>query len=288
MAPTTTAAGGTDEQGLPTSGASTPGENAAGLQVTTTTAAPTPTTAPATTGTTATTAPSAEPSAGECTGVEDTTRLGDDGLPVRLTEEGVDAVPPGRACNTVVLAERDPDGVIITRYLLGPTALTGDALSGASAALDQTGVGWQVLPTFRGGEDGIDKFNAVAAECFSAAPTCPTQQLAIVLDTDVISAPTIQTDTFQRDEVQITGDFDEAEAKDLALVLEYGALPVELEPPADPDGLGHPRRGLAAGRAHRRPGRPGPDRDLHGRLLPPAGVGGRGQPHPGVRPGVGR
>ena len=114
--------------------------------------------------------------------------------------------------------------------MLGPTALTGDALSGASAGLDQSGVTWLVRPTFRGGEDGIDKFNAAAAQCFAAAPTCPTTQLAIVLDDDVISAPQIQTDSFERDQIQISGDFDESSAKDLALVLEYGALPVELVP----------------------------------------------------------
>ncbi|HET9541961.1 MAG TPA: SecD/SecF family protein translocase subunit, partial [Acidimicrobiales bacterium] len=33
-----------------------------------------------------------------------------------------------------------------------------------------------------------------------------------------------------RDQIQISGDFDESSAKDLALVLEYGALPVELVP----------------------------------------------------------
>ena len=39
-----------------------------------------------------------------------------------------------------------------------------------------------------------------------------------------------QQPEFERDQIQITGDFDESEAKDLALVLNYGALPVELVP----------------------------------------------------------
>ena len=227
VAPTTTAAGA-GEQGLADLGGLTPGENAAGLQATTTTVAPSTTAAPGT-ASTATTVP-AGTAAGECTGVEDTTRLGDDGLPVRLNAEGLTPRRRDEACNTVLLGERDEDGNVVTRYLLGPTALTGDALSGASAGLDQSGVTWLVRPTFKSGENGIDKFNAVAAECFSAATTCPTTQLAIVLDSDVISAPRIQTDNFERDQIQITGDFDESSAKDLALVLEYGALPVELVP----------------------------------------------------------
>ncbi|MDZ7733418.1 MAG: protein translocase subunit SecD [Acidimicrobiia bacterium] len=115
-------------------------------------------------------------------------------------------------------------------YSLGPAALTGEALEGASAGLSPGTGQWLVRPTFKAGEDGIDQFNAIAAQCVSRAPECPTGQLAITLDGEVISAPAIQQPNFQRDEIQITGDFDEGEANDLALVLRYGALPVELEP----------------------------------------------------------
>jgi preprotein translocase subunit SecD len=115
-------------------------------------------------------------------------------------------------------------------YSLGPAALTGEALEGATASLTPGTGEWVVLPTFKSGEGGIDAFNAVAATCFSKGPECPTGQLAITLDGEVISAPTIQTPSFERDQVQVTGEFDESEARDLALVLRYGALPVELEP----------------------------------------------------------
>ncbi len=216
---TTTTTAGAGEQGL---GGLTPGENAAGLQTTTTVGGGPPTT-------TATTVP-AGAAVGPCAGVEDTTRLGEDGLPVRLNAEGLTPRPRDETCNTVVLAERDEDGVIVSRYLLGPTELTGDALSGASAGLDQSGIAWQVNPVFEAGADGIDRFNQVAAKCVAADPTCPTSQLAIVLDSEVISAPTIQQPEFERDQIVISGDFEESSAKNLALVLEYGALPVELEP----------------------------------------------------------
>lgn len=217
---------GAGEQGL---AALTPGENAAGLQ-TTTTAGEGTTSVPPTTAVPSTTAPAEDTPSGPCDGVEDTARLDESGVPVRLNEEGLTPRPRDEACNTVVLAERDEDGVIISRFLLGPTELTGDTLAGASAGLDQSGIAWQVNPVFKAGADGIDQFNRVAAECVAGAETCPTTQLAIVLDSEVISAPTIQQPSFERDQIVISGDFDESSAKNLALVLEYGALPVELEP----------------------------------------------------------
>jgi preprotein translocase subunit SecD len=134
--------------------------------------------------------------------------------------------------NTVLLPYIQ-DGQEVYRLCLGPAALTGTSLSGASASLNQNGQ-WQVLPTFKGGADGIDKFNALASECYAGAPTCPPQtgqergQAAITIDGRVISAPEIQTPSFQADQVQISGSFTEKEAKDLALVLKYGSLPVEF------------------------------------------------------------
>ena len=54
-------------------------------------------------------------------------------------------------------------------------------------------------------------------------------RLAIELDNVVQSAPEVQEAQFDG-EVSITGQFSEREARDLALVLRFGALPVELEP----------------------------------------------------------
>jgi preprotein translocase subunit SecD len=58
---------------------------------------------------------------------------------------------------------------------------------------------------------------------------CPTGRLAIVLDSVVQSAPTINEPSYSKDSISISGSFSEGEAKDLALVLRYGSLPVELE-----------------------------------------------------------
>ncbi|HAS11056.1 MAG TPA: protein translocase subunit SecD [Acidimicrobiaceae bacterium] len=125
----------------------------------------------------------------------------------------------------VTLAQYDDD-TEIGRYRLGPAEATGEILSGASAVLQGVGQ-WAVAVEVRG--DSIDEFNAIAAECFNGAPTCPTRQLAIVLDGRVVSAPSINAPAFNADEISISGDFTEGEAKDLALVLRYGSLPVELE-----------------------------------------------------------
>lgn len=116
---------------------------------------------------------------------------------------------------------------VTATYQLGPAGATGKIVQTATATLSQAGK-WAVALEIKGGSS-ISLFNAMAGECFSKAPTCPSGQLAIVLDSVVVSAPTIQQASFQRDQIQISGNFSEAEAKDLALVLRYGSLPVALE-----------------------------------------------------------
>ena len=118
-------------------------------------------------------------------------------------------------------------------YRLGPVALLGDAVEGASSGLQ--GTSWAVSLVFRGGADGIDKFNEIAAQCFSGQPTCPAVgaeqgQLAIVLDDVILSAPTIQQPSFSRDQISISGSFDQESADALAVALRFGSLPIELEP----------------------------------------------------------
>jgi preprotein translocase subunit SecD len=181
------------------------GESAgAAQQPTTTTTAPpaTTTTAPATTTTTAPGGEEAEAQVPELT---------------PRNEDTADA--------TVTLAGKDG----ATVYQLGPSQATGRIVSTASADIE-TGE-WLVRLEMRGGEDGIDQFNQLAAQCFQATDqaTCPTGQVAIVLDSVVQSAPSINEPSYSRDQIQISGSFTESEAKDLALVLRYGSLPVELE-----------------------------------------------------------
>lgn len=121
-------------------------------------------------------------------------------------------------------------------YTLGPVALTGTSVSGATAGLSNDGR-WTVNPSFKGGADGIDKFNAIASQCYAAAQgVCPALSqsgkglIAIVLDGEVLSAPEIQQPTFSKDQIQISGSFDKESAEALAVALRYGSLPVELKP----------------------------------------------------------
>jgi preprotein translocase subunit SecD len=129
---------------------------------------------------------------------------------------------------TVVLEELD-DGDVVNTYQLGPSQATGEIVADADAKLNQSGQ-WQVALKMKGGSAGIDQFNAIAAQCSPPSQTCPTGQLAIVLDSVVQSAPVIQTSSFSKDDIVISGSFTESEAKDLAVALRYGSLPVTLEP----------------------------------------------------------
>ncbi|MFB0901699.1 MAG: SecD/SecF family protein translocase subunit, partial [Acidimicrobiales bacterium] len=97
---------------------------------------------------------------------------------------------------------------------------------------------WQVEVTFKDGPEGLDLFNASAAKCFIENPTlsCPFGRLAFVLDGVVESAPTIQAPEFTSRNVQITRNngFPEDEARQQALILDFGALPLAFADPADP------------------------------------------------------
>lgn len=139
--------------------------------------------------------------------------------------------PPGEDQRDAVVRLTDRDGFV---YELGPTQLTGTAVETATAGLNQEGL-WTVNPVFRTGPEGIDLFNAIAAKCNAGDPeVCPGSgsnpgRLAIVLDSEVLSAPAINEPNFSRDQIQISGDFTEEQAKNLAVSLRFGSLPIELQ-----------------------------------------------------------
>jgi preprotein translocase subunit SecD len=128
----------------------------------------------------------------------------------------------------VVLPLDDKSGGTSGLLRLGPAKATGTIVSTASATPPSGLTGdWAVSVKLTG--KGNDLFNQIATACYNATPECPTKQVAIVLDGVVKSAPAVQEPTFSGS-VQITGTFTEREAKDLALVLKFGALPVQLKP----------------------------------------------------------
>ena len=121
----------------------------------------------------------------------------------------------------VVLPERDSEGNVTARYLLGPAEVRGQAISDSKAQVDTTSGAWTVTFDLTG--DGTRDWNAMAAKVGRG------NRIAIDLDGVVRSAPSLEQTEFQGNG-QITGNFTEREAKDLALVLRYGSLPVQLEP----------------------------------------------------------
>jgi preprotein translocase subunit SecD len=113
----------------------------------------------------------------------------------------------------------------LTKYILGPAEVLGRQISEASAGLDtQSGNAWFVSLTFNG--EGTAAFAAVTSRVTSLPE--PNNQLAIVLDGLVVSAPRI-TEAIPSGTAQITGSFTQLEAKDLANVLKYGALPLAFD-----------------------------------------------------------
>ena len=113
-------------------------------------------------------------------------------------------------------------------FLVGPAGASGQVFNNDASADITTG-NWVVTVGLRDGALGEDVWNALTTKCFNREPSCPTGQIAIVLDGKVISAPVVQEAVFTGGNVQITGDFTEAEARDLAKILEFGAVPVRFD-----------------------------------------------------------
>jgi preprotein translocase subunit SecD len=113
----------------------------------------------------------------------------------------------------------------LTKYILGSADVLGRQISTASAGLDtQAGSAWFVSLTFN--SEGTAAFAAVTSRVTSLPE--PNNQLAIVLDGLVVSAPRIN-EAIPSGTAQITGSFTQLEAQDLANVLKYGALPLAFD-----------------------------------------------------------
>jgi preprotein translocase subunit SecD len=108
-----------------------------------------------------------------------------------------------------------------TKYLLEPAEVQGTDVRTASFGFDQTESQWIVTLDFKG--SGQDKWTELTRKAFNA-PTAEAKRVAIVLDIQVVSAPEIQG--VIASQARITGQFSQAEAKDLATKLKYGALPL--------------------------------------------------------------
>ena len=111
--------------------------------------------------------------------------------------------------------------------LVGPSGGGGEIFGRNSANVEFLGgQGWVVVADLTG--EGETSWNTIASQCYLGAQTCPSQQLAIVLDDVIQSHPVVQAQEFTGS-VSISG-MDESEARSLSRVIDRGAFPVRVEP----------------------------------------------------------
>ena len=111
------------------------------------------------------------------------------------------------------------------KYFLGPVVLSGERVTDATAGIPQGQLGWAVSLSFD--SQGTQEFSDATAAL--AAKQSPQNQFAIVLDRQVISAPSV-SERIAGGQASISGgSINETSARSLAATLRYGALPVDLE-----------------------------------------------------------
>lgn len=116
---------------------------------------------------------------------------------------------------------------------LGPAALTGSAVDDAAPQTDpQQGPGWFITIDFTG--PGGTAWQQLTGAAACAQPGDPQRRVAIVLDDRVISSPQVDPSIgcnvgIGGGSTQITGQFTDAEARDLAALVRGGSLPLPVD-----------------------------------------------------------
>jgi preprotein translocase subunit SecD len=162
------------------------------------------------------------------------------GLQFQATRCGEEDVLSGNDDPNLPLITCSTDGKIV--YLLNKSIITGEQIENATSGLDQQRGEYVVDVSFKG-----DAVNTWAD--FTAANV--GTQTAFTLDSRVVSAPEIQS-AIPGGNTQITGQFTQDTARELANVLKYGSLPLsfessEAETVSATLGLSSLRAGLIAG-----------------------------------------
>jgi SecD/SecF fusion protein len=145
----------------------------------------------------------------------------DDGGPDRIAriQSGEEVLPPSLVLKSYKIGKKGAKDAMETQILVTRRpAFTGEHVRSAVAYFDQQGYGVSLELD----SEGAKLFDAVAAQNKG-------RQMAIILDGEVISAPVLQTDHYGG-RAQITGHFDDKEARDLASALENPLrVPVQIE-----------------------------------------------------------
>ncbi|HWU06708.1 MAG TPA: protein translocase subunit SecD, partial [Streptomyces sp.] len=116
---------------------------------------------------------------------------------------------------------------------LGPERLSGGGVKDATAQFDaQQGAGWSVSLDFH--KDAGQEWKRLTGDAACHPAGDERRRVAIVLDEKVISSPQVDPSTgceagLPAGSTQITGAFSADEARELALLIKGGALPVPVE-----------------------------------------------------------
>ncbi|MFJ8230966.1 protein translocase subunit SecD [Streptomyces sp. NPDC094448] len=109
------------------------------------------------------------------------------------------------------------------KYILGPAEVDGKDVDEAKGQLDQQRGMWIVTMDFT--KSGSKKFEKITSKL--SQQQAPLNQFAIVLDGEVMSAPSVQQTLSAN--AEISGSFDRESAQSLGNILSYGALPLSFE-----------------------------------------------------------
>jgi preprotein translocase subunit SecD len=133
-----------------------------------------------------------------------------------LRKRHADGLPP----DTVIVFEKEKGSDrVLAAYLVSKAAnLTGESLTDARSGMDPR-YGWIVNFTFN--SDGATKFGKLTGDNVG-------KRLAILLDGQVYSAPSLQT-RIGGGRGFIHGRFDANSAADLSVILRAGSLPVPMK-----------------------------------------------------------
>jgi preprotein translocase subunit SecD len=123
-----------------------------------------------------------------------------------------------------------------TKFLLAPAGVLGSQIASASSDLNTQTNQWEVLLNFNhSGSSAWYNLTAKASSLGTFTGSCspPTgcNAIAVVLDGVVESYPTVNNGPIAGGNTQITGNFTQAQATNLANILKYGALPLHLSVP---------------------------------------------------------
>src|SRR5215203_2287408 len=139
---------------------------------------------------------------------------------------------------TQILFEESPSpkesGTVVTGYVLpAQPGLTGSALDSATLARDQQGRREVQMELTSEGAEGFGELSQEIVDDALANGRPGRGQLAVVLDEDVVSAPVVEQPIYggqvSINNQGLPGGLPQKEAEELEVVLQTGALPVNME-----------------------------------------------------------